>query len=212
VVDVVVEVEEAERESEGDRNGEVEEEFAEAGAPIAGSKAEFIADGGEAADSEESVEARVEKGEFAEEAEFGGPGGLEPAEVDAEAEGDEDEEVEEVAALLGIEAGGESFDCGDEDGDEEVDEEPREGEDVRTDLDDRVGDDEDGGEGEAQGRGKGLRGADAGFAGESEGEKRNKKKDQRDDRWEDGERGVHIFIVAGRWELGSNSDRKIGGL
>jgi len=114
--------------------------------------------------------------------------------------------------LLGIEAGGESFDCGDEDGDEEVDEEPREGEDVRADRDDEVWEGEDNGEREPQGRGKGLRGADAGFAGESEGEKRNKKKDQRDDRWEDGERGVHIFIVAGRWELGSNSDRKIGGL
>ena len=57
-----------------------------------------------------------------------------------------------------------------------------------------------------------MRVTDAGFAGESEGEHWDEQEYQGDDRWEDGEGRVHIFIVAGRWELGPNSDRKIAGL
>ena len=48
--------------------------------------------------------------------------------------------------MLGIEVGGESFECGDEDGDQEVDEEPGEREDVRGEGDDSVGKNEDGGQ------------------------------------------------------------------
>jgi hypothetical protein len=197
VIDVVVEVEEAERESDGDCDRQVEEEFAEADAPVAGSKAEVVADGGEAADGEEGVEACIEKRELAEEAEFGRPGGFEPAEIDAEAEGDQHEEIEEMAALLGIEVGGEGFECSDEDGYEEVDEEPGEGEDMRGEGDDEVREGEDGGEGEAEGGGQRLRGAGARFAGESEGEERDEEQGECDGRGDDGEREGHVVIVAG---------------
>ena len=105
VVDVVVEVEESESESEGNGDGQVEEKFTEADAPVAPAEPKIVADARETTDSEEGVETGVEQREFAEEAEFMGPGGFEPAEVDAKAEGNEDEKVEEMAALGRVEFG-----------------------------------------------------------------------------------------------------------
>jgi hypothetical protein len=197
VIDVGMEVEEAEGQAQRDGDGKVEEEFAEAGGPVARAEAEVEADGGEAADGEEGIEAGVEEGELAEKGKFVGPGGFEPAEVDGEAERDEDEEVEEVAALVGVEAGGEGFERGEEDGGEKVEEEPGDREDVRPERDDEVREGEDGGEGEAQGRGEGLRGAGARFAGKSEGEERDEEQGECDGRGDDGEREGHVVIVAG---------------
>jgi len=149
VVDVAMEVKEAEGESDGDRDEHVEEELAEAGGPVAVAKAKAVPDAGEAADGEEGVKAGVKEGELAECGEFVGPGGLEPAEVDGEPERNEDEEIEKVAALAGVEAGGEEFEGGDESGEEEIDEEPANGQDVRVEGDDDIGQDEDCGNSEA---------------------------------------------------------------
>ncbi len=154
MVNVAMEVEEAEGEAQGNRDGEVEEKFAEAGGPVACAKAEVEADGGEAADGEEGVEAGVEESKFAEEAEFVRPRSFEPTKIDREAEGNEDEDVEKMAALAGVEARGKIFERGDEHGREEINEEPAEREDVRAERDDQVGEDEDCGQYESHVRGK----------------------------------------------------------
>jgi hypothetical protein len=207
MVNVAMEVEEAEREAEGDGDGEVKKKLAEASGPVALAEAEVEADGSEAADSEEGVEARIEESELAEEGEFVGPGGFEPAEVDGEAERDEDEEVEEVATLSRVEPGGEGFESDEQDGREEVNEEPAECETVRAEGDDAVRQDENGGKGKAEGGGQRLRGPDAAVAGKGEGEERYEEKRQGHSRWEDGERQGHVVIVAG--ERGRGAVRTI---
>jgi len=184
-------VKEAEGESDGDRDEHVEEELAEAGGPVAVAKAKAVPDAGEAADGEEGVKAGVKEGELAECGEFVGPGGLEPAEVDGEAERNEDEEIEKVAALAGVEAGGEEFEGGDESGEEEIDEEPANGQDVRVEGDDDIGQDEDCGNSKAQQGGERLRGADAAFAAEGKGKERNEEENEGDGGGKDGKREGH---------------------
>ena len=153
MVDAVVEVEEAEHQTEGDGDGHVEEELAKARGPVATAEAEVVTNGGETADGEESVEAGIEQGELAEKGKFGRPGRLEPAQIDGQAQRDEDKEVKEMTALIGVKTGGEEFDVGEENRDEEVDEEPTGGEDSRAERDDEIWDDEDGGQDESEGGG-----------------------------------------------------------
>jgi hypothetical protein len=195
-------VKEAEGEAERDGDGHVEEELAEAGDPVARAEAEVVADSGETADGEEGVEACIEESELTEDGEPGRPGGLEPAQIDGEPKREKDKEVEEMAALAGIEAGGKEFEAGEEDGDAEVHKEPARGEDVRTKRVDEVRDDENGGEYEAQSGGKGLCGAGTAVAGKSEGEKGDEKQNEGESGGKDGERGVHgrlVIMVAGGW-------------
>jgi len=191
VLHAVVEVQEAEGESEWNRDGHVEEHLAKAGGPVAAAKAEVVADGGQAADGEEGIEAGVEKGELAEQGEPRGPGGFEPAEIDGEAEGQENEEVEEVAALAGVEVGGEKFNGGEEDGNEKVEEKPARGEDIRTVRNDDVRDDEEGWNRKAKEDRKRLCEAGAAVAGESEGEERDEEQSERDDGRKNGKGGGH---------------------
>ena len=54
------------------------------------------------ADEEEAVDAGVEQEHLVEDGEVRGPGGLEPAQVDGEAEGEEDQEVAPVAGLVWV--------------------------------------------------------------------------------------------------------------
>ena len=168
--DAAVEVEESESEAERDGDGRVEEEFAEAGAEVAEAEAESVADAGELADGEESIEAGVEEDELAEDVDAGRPGGLEPAEIDGEAEGDEDEEVQPVGALLGVEAGGDVKDGGDGGRDEQIEDEPGPGEGVGGEADDEVRRGKDGGRGDADGDGEGADPMDAAWADQAEGE------------------------------------------
>jgi hypothetical protein len=94
-----VDVEEAQREAEEDGDGGVDCGLAETEFEISATDAEIEADTLELADGEEAVDAGVEQEDLAEDGEVWRPGGLEPAEIDGEADGGEDEEVAPVAVL-----------------------------------------------------------------------------------------------------------------
>ena len=74
-----MEVQEVEREADGDGDGGVEGEFAQADGEVAQAEAEIEADSVELADVEEGVDAGVEEENLVEDGEVRGPGGLEPA-------------------------------------------------------------------------------------------------------------------------------------
>jgi hypothetical protein len=69
------------------------------------------------ADVEYAVDAGIQQEHFVEDGEMRGPGGFEPAEVDGEAEGEEDQEVAPVAGLVGVGLCGLMHEGGDRDGD-----------------------------------------------------------------------------------------------
>ena len=112
VGDVLVQREKLKREAEGNGEDGVEEEFAEADAEVGEAKAEVKTDAGEAAESEDGVKGGVEQDELADDGGSGRPGGLQEAEVDGEAEGNEDEGVQPVTELAGVGADGEEFERG----------------------------------------------------------------------------------------------------
>jgi hypothetical protein len=100
-------MEEAEGKSQWNGEGRVEEELPEADAEVSCAEVKVEADAAELADREESVEAGVKEGELAEDGEAMRPRWFEPAEIDGEAEGNEDEEVQQVCVLFGIKLRGE---------------------------------------------------------------------------------------------------------
>lgn len=151
-----VEMEEAEAEADGEGDGEVEGELAQAGGEVAQAEAEIEADAGERTQGEEAVEAEVEEQDLVEDDEMRGPGGLEPAEIDGEAEDGEDEEVLPAAALvgeIGIGFGGAAEEQGDGDGKQGVEGKPAPAEDASGAGDEQVGDGEQGGAEQARGAG-----------------------------------------------------------
>lgn len=93
----------------------------------------------EVAEDKEAPEASVEEEDLAEDGEARGPGGLEPAKVDGEAEGDEDEEVGPGAVPLGIDTVRVMKQKGDGHRREEIDEKPEEVEGVGVETDEDVG-------------------------------------------------------------------------
>ena len=76
------------------------------------------------ADALKGVDASVEQQDFVEDGQVRGPGGFEPAEIDGETEGGEDEEVAPVATLVGIGEAGTVEECGYSNREESVEREP----------------------------------------------------------------------------------------
>jgi hypothetical protein len=195
--DASVQVKEVEREAQGNGQRNIEEEFAESDTDITPAEAEVEADASQLADGEEAVEAGIEQGELAEETEAMGPGGLEPAEVDGEAEREEDEVIEKMAALVGIELRREPEQDRNKEGNEEIDEQPAQGKGVGGKADKKPGKEEDGGNGKAGAEGQGLGSADAAAPGEREGKDGRQEKDQRHDRRGERKGKRHDLILPG---------------
>ncbi len=86
-------VEEAESEAQDQSNREIESKFAQADGQIAQAEAQVEADTLEVSNRNESVDAGVEKQDLVEDGEMGGPGGLEPTEVNRQAEDGKDQEL-----------------------------------------------------------------------------------------------------------------------
>src|SRR5208282_945189 len=96
----------AQRQSQPEDQRCEENQLAQSGFPVTPAEVEVKAGAGELADGEESVQARVDQEKFPPARQAVWPGSLEPAQIHGEAEGEENERVSPVAALLGIGAGG----------------------------------------------------------------------------------------------------------
>lgn len=126
-VQKAMEMEEAEAKAERERDGHVEGQLAQAGGEVAHAQAEVEADTVQGAQGEETVEAEVEKEDLVEEVEVLRPGGLEPAEIDGEAEDEQDKKILPGAPLfgeIGIGQGGAVEQGGDGDGKQGIEREP----------------------------------------------------------------------------------------
>jgi hypothetical protein len=88
---VRVKVQEAEAEAKYESDGDEEGALAQAGENVAETEAEIEAHAVELADIEDAVDAGVEEKDLVEDGEVWGPSGFEPAEIDSEVEGEEDE-------------------------------------------------------------------------------------------------------------------------
>lgn len=97
-----MEVKEAEREAEGNGDGCVEQELAQADAEVArvGPKVETCAT--KLADGEEAPDTGIEQEHFVEDGQVGGPGGLEPAQVNGKPQDGEHEKVGPGGTLVWI--------------------------------------------------------------------------------------------------------------
>ena len=89
----------AQAEAEGESDGHVKGELAQAGGEVAWAQAEIEADALKRAQGEKAVEAEIEEKDLVEDGQMRRPGGLEPAQIDGKAEDDEDQEVRPRAAL-----------------------------------------------------------------------------------------------------------------
>jgi len=156
-----MQVKEAGGEPDDDGDGRVEEEFAPANAEVARAQAEVESDSVELADAEEGVDAGIEQKDFIEGDEARRPCGLEPAEIDSEAEDDEDEEVAPIAALVGIGATGAVEQGCNGNGQQRVESDPPPLENVCRAGDERVGNAEQRGEQEPRACGSGGGRADS---------------------------------------------------
>lgn len=151
---VVMKREEVQRKAEGDGKRRVEEKFAEAGYDVVEAQMEVEADSGEPAQSENGVKRGVEQDELAEDGGSVRPCGLEQAKVDGEAQGKQDESVEPMAALSGVETRSEEFECGHGGWDEQIEQTPSRMEITGAKRGNEIRKREDGGEGEARDEGQ----------------------------------------------------------
>ena len=211
MVDAAMQVKKTKCEAEGNRDWDVEGKLAEADAPIAPAQAQVESDAGKAAYREKGVEAGIEKSELAEESELVGPRRLQPAQIDRQTERDENQKVDEVTVLVGVERCRQPLQRGEDDRRKEIKQQPADGKVVQTNGDEEPGNRQHCRQGQAQSRWKRLRRANAALAREGKGKQRNEQEHQRDRGWNDGEGQVHAFIV--NWgENWSGSPGRDGGI
>src|SRR5580700_1061520 len=132
MVDAAMQVKKTKCEAEGNRDWDVEGELAEADAPIAPAQAQVESDAGKAAYREKGVEAGIEKSELAEESELVGPRRLQPAQIDRQTERDENQKVDEVTVLVGVERCRQPLQRGEDDRRKEIKQQPADGKVVQT--------------------------------------------------------------------------------
>ena len=206
MADAAVQVEKTERESKRDGKGCVEEKFAESDANVPPAQAEVETDPAELADGQEAIQAGVEQGEFPQESKAMRPGRLEPAEIDGEAEREEDQVVEKMAVLFGVALRRKPEQGRDEHGYEEIDQQPAQGKGAGRKADEKPGEYQDQGQSKASAYRQGLSGADAALPAEPKGENGRQQKDQGHDRWDERKGKRHDPIVTGTRRSADGAD------
>lgn len=116
--------EKTERESKRDGNDRIEEKFAEADFEVTEAQAEIEADAGEAAQTQNGVETRIQQDEFTDGIGSRWPCALQPAKIDSEAEWQQHESVQPVTVLCRVIMSGEEFDSGHAGRNKQVEQQP----------------------------------------------------------------------------------------
>ncbi len=141
-------VQKAEPEAEDESDGRIKDDFAQADGNVFEAQAEVEAGSFKLADEDETVDTRIEQENLVEDGQVWRPGAFKPAQVDGEAERDEDEKVMPGAALIGIGAGSLPEQRGDGDGKGSVEGEPFPAKEAGAERDENVGDGKECGRGE----------------------------------------------------------------
>src|SRR5579871_44458 len=159
---------ESEDEAEYEHEGCEEKEFPKACLPVAGSKMKIETGARSFADGEESIEAGIDEKQFIQGVQAGRPGAVEPAQVDSQAEHEEDECVAPIAALVGVRGDCMRKQPSHSDRKERVHGEPIPTEDALRQAHKEIGRDQNGGNADPHGQGPAIDHASHSFGGEAE--------------------------------------------